>query len=189
MTEFAKAFLKAQMEMGTSPKFDKRAKVGSFSYEYVSLGAVLQHVVPICNKNGLSVSQEDVSKDGRQFVKTTVEHVSGEKREFFNPFCGTYSKPQEYGSAFTYTRRYALYGIFSLYGETDTDAGEFSASAPTPEQNNERKTLVGQIARLGDPVRRTHALNYYGVRDFADLDLQTLRKVHYSLSQPKEVTA
>lgn len=181
MSEYAKAFLKAQMKMGTSPKFDKKAKVGTFSYEYVSLGAVLQHVIPACNENGVSVSQEDVCINDRQFVKTTLEHVSGEKREFFNPFCGQYTKPQEYGSAYTYTRRYALYGIFGLYGETDTDAGEVQGSDPMLE----KRVLIGQISSLGDAGRRAHALDHYGLNSFYQMTVEQLKEVHHFLSQPQ----
>lgn len=182
MTEFAKAFLKAQQEMGTSPKFDKKAKAGAFQYEYVSLGAVLQHVVPACNRNGLYVSQEDVCINDRQFVKTTVEHLSGEKREFFNPFCGLYTKPQEYGSAFTYTRRYALYGIFGLYGETDTDAGEIESDDSSPQ------VLISKISALKvDPVRKAHALEYYNKRRIEELDINQLKEMHAFLCQPYKV--
>lgn len=181
MTEFSKAFVTAQKEMGPSPKFDKVAKAGNFQYEYVSLGGVLQHVIPICNKYGLSVSQEDVCINDRQFVKTTLEHVSGEKREFFNPFCGAYSKPQEYGSAYTYTRRYALYGIFGLYGETDTDAQEVGPQ----EAKKDKTVLIGKISRTGDPERRVHALEYYKKKSFSEMEVDQLEEVLEFLSKPR----
>lgn len=186
MSEFAKAFVKAQQKMGTSPKFDKKAKVGSFSYEYVSLGAVLQHVIPACNENGISVSQEDIFRDGIQLVKTTLEHVSGEKREYYNPLCGAYNKPQEYGSVFTYTRRYALYGIFSLYGETDTDAQEIEPK----EQRSSPATqsLLGKIISMtkGNEQRQQKIREYYGVQKFSDMTKEQLESALEWLEKPQK---
>lgn len=186
MSEFSKAFVKAQQKMGPNPKFDKKVQAGNRTYEYVSLGAVLQHVIPACNENGISVTQEDIFKDGVQLVKTTLEHVTGEKREYFNAFCGSYSKPQEYGTIFTYTRRYALYGIFSLYGETDTDAQEIESDSSKTFAPL-KQPILGQILTLvkGNEDLQNQMKGYYKVEKFSDMTEGQLKHALEFLQKPK----
>jgi len=121
---FAEAFAKAQAELTNPPK----NKVNPhFNSRYVDLSDGLDVIRKTFSKHGLAVIQ-GTSLDGDLTVlNTRILHKSGQWMEWVYPVSGL-DTHQKMGSAMTYARRYALFGIVGVAGEDDDDGN--AASAP-----------------------------------------------------------
>ena len=118
ISSLAQALVSAQKEL-SNPEFDKYNP--HFKNRYASLVAVRAAVLPVFNKFGLAVSQHLQKSEGGVGCETVILHQSGEwmSSEIFIPTAT--SKAQEYGSACTYARRYALQSIAGVVGDEDDD--------------------------------------------------------------------
>jgi hypothetical protein len=108
-----------------------------FNKSYASLGAVLDVVRPVLQKNGLVLIQAPAVGDTSELrLETFVIHaVSGTKFTFEAKIPLGKQDPQGWASALTYARRYVLLSIFGL--KTADDDAE-SAVVPTGPQNAQR---------------------------------------------------
>ena len=136
MKELIAALLEIQKDLSKKPiKKDSTARVptkggGAYSYNYISLGSLLDIIRPISNKHGVVISQNSYFEpiNGVLFCccDTTLSHFSGEEKVFKSRI--PYEKfermntPQSSGSHFTYCARYALSSIFAVASEEDNDA-------------------------------------------------------------------
>ena len=122
---FAEAFAKAQAELTNPPK----NKVNPhFNSRYVDLSDGLDVIRKTFSKHGLAVIQ-GTSLDGDLTVlNTRILHKSGQWMEWVYPVSGL-DTHQKMGSAMTYARRYALFGIVGVAGEDDDDGNAASAPA------------------------------------------------------------
>jgi ERF superfamily. len=94
----------------------KNSKVNPyFKSKYAPLSEVLELVRPLLAVNGLSITQELLSIDGKVGVSTLITHSSGEWVET-EPFYLTMEKDtaQGAGSCITYARRYSLSAILGI---------------------------------------------------------------------------
>jgi hypothetical protein len=126
MKNIATALVKAQSEMSNPKKGNTNP---FFKSKYADLNAVREAVIPILNKNGITVLQPLVHKDGKNFVNTILLHESGEMMESFTEII--YSKTndaQAQGSGITYARRYGLQS-FVCVGADDDDGNKASQPA------------------------------------------------------------
>jgi len=116
--KIAPAYLKAQKEIGAATK----GKVNPFFHSnYADLGEVMETCKKALNDNGISVLQPvGYDLEGRGYVETILLHESG---EFFSDKMAitvkTANNPQDYGSAVTYARRYALQSMVFIPAEDD----------------------------------------------------------------------
>jgi hypothetical protein len=101
----------------------KTAKNDHFQSKYADLNSILTTINPVCQELGLLITQhphDDV-------LVTKVYHVeSGEWMQSEQLLrMRDANNPQQYGSALTYSRRYALASIFNL-NQADDDGNSAS---------------------------------------------------------------
>lgn len=117
VTKISIALLSAQKEMSNATK---DAKNPYFKSKYADLNSIREAAQPVLNKNGITVLQPMVQKDGKTYVRTVLLHESG---EFISGdtevVCAKANDPQAYGSGVTYARRYGLQSLVSLGAEDD----------------------------------------------------------------------
>ncbi len=133
----AKALAQVQGELKSPPK-NKTATIktgggASYGYDYADLPSLVEYLLPVLSKHGLSISQ--VTDEG--CLHTMLMHESGEwmrGKSKFNPWV----KPQEYGSQLTYFRRYAISAMLGIASDEDNDANELE---------NHNETTIQQVAK------------------------------------------
>ncbi len=143
INELATALAKAQSEMKGATKSKSNP---FFKSTYADLSCVLDACREALTKNGLSISQmPEVCEDGISLT-TMMLHSSGQwiSSEFRMPV--TKKDPQAFGSALTYSRRYALAAIVGIAQEDD-DANSASGltSAPTNVINLSQQKEITDI--------------------------------------------
>ena len=92
-----------------------------FKSKYADLAAIREAVSGPLAQNGIAVLQVIDSDDKGSFLVTRLVHSSGQWIESVHPLPAT-AKPQEFGSALTYARRYSLAAICGISAEEDDDA-------------------------------------------------------------------
>lgn len=129
LSKIAAALLEAQKNMGMAVK---AAKNPFFKSKFADLNSVREAVMPALNESGISVLQLMVNEDGRNFVRTTLMHNSG---EFISSdtevVVAKASDPQALGSAISYARRYGLQAMLCVGAEDDD--GERAMSRASSE--------------------------------------------------------
>lgn len=135
--QWAEAFTTAQAEIPSIPKLHEAViptkTGGSYSYKYADLNDVLEVVLPVLNKHGLSVAQSPVSEEGKIGVLTRVYHTSGHVEEFGPLLLPAGGDARNAGSAITYARRYGLCAALGISPEDDDDAEAAVQQEPTRE--------------------------------------------------------
>lgn len=129
--DIASALLKVQRELANPPRTGvanvKSRRTGAqFSYKYVPLDKLLEHVKAVACKHDVAFIQSaSAGVDGTASVVTRLIHEGGEWIES-DPLIiagGEQQEgPQYTGSGITYGRRYQLEAMFGLCGEDDDDA-------------------------------------------------------------------
>ena len=135
INKLSSALCKAQKNFKT-PNKKNFVKVNSrnaqFGYKYADYSEVLSCVKEALNNEGISILQPITSN----VVETILLHESGEyissetdiyivptpTKDSNGNIVNTYIRPQDYGSAVTYARRYALSAILALDSDEDDDA-------------------------------------------------------------------
>jgi hypothetical protein len=132
--EIALALNKAQKEMSNAIKDSKNP---FFKSTYADLNSVREAVLPPLNNHGISVLQLTLTENGRNFVRTTLLHSSGEyicsDTEIVT---SKQNDAQALGSAISYARRYGLQAMLCV-GAVDDDAESTMVrqeKAPQPTQ-------------------------------------------------------
>ena len=157
LNELAAALSAAQRAMrpvaydATNPHFKSR---------YASLAAIVEALREPLATNGLAVSQV-VSSDaaGQPVLETVLMHTSGQYLAGAYPLRPARGEtPQDYGSALTYARRYALAAITGAVADDDDDGN--AGSRPTtkaPERRFERRATANTVVAQKAPVAPTGA--------------------------------
>lgn len=118
------ALAAAQGEL-KNPEKTREASAGKYSYKYADIGDVLQCVLPVLSKHGLSVTQPTAIRENA-IVLTTNLHFKHEVISSEYPVCSLNGNHQAMGAAMTYARRYALTSLLGIAAVDDTD-GEGAA--------------------------------------------------------------
>lgn len=127
----APALLAAQRKM-ENVDFDSTNP--HFKNQYAGLPGVLAEVKTTLNEQDIAVMQFPTeAPEGHLGLTTRLQHKSGEFIEATAIVPLPKSDPQGFGSAMTYTRRYALLSVCGLVGEKDDDANAASGSRPNAE--------------------------------------------------------
>lgn len=150
----AKALAQVQGELKSPPK-NKTAiiKTGggaSYGYDYADLPSLVEYILPVLSKHGLSLSQ--VTDEG--CLHTMLMHDSGEwmrGKSKFNPWV----KPQEYGSQLTYFRRYAISAMLGIASDEDNDANELENHNETTIQQVAKRVQTAQKEMQTKPISAT----------------------------------
>lgn len=126
------AFSKAQGELKNITK-DKKAK-----FAYASMEAILESVLPILSKNGLTFQQYESWEFDRSFLVTEIGHESGQWMCGYTHLIvyesdhnknGYHNK----GTALSYYRRYAAKAMLGISDtETDNDGDDYNPHQVNP---------------------------------------------------------
>jgi hypothetical protein len=98
-----------------------------FRNKYATLDSMQTATRPILAKHGLSVVQLPTPAPS---LITRLMHSSGQSVQSETPMPASL-KPQEYGSALTYMRRYAYAAILNITADEDDDAEAASTAKPS----------------------------------------------------------
>lgn len=139
----AAALAKAQAEFPTIPR-DKEVTVqttkgGTYKFKYAPLDTIIAAVRGPLSANGLAVTQ---LLDGGDLV-TMLLHDSGAS------LAGRVVLPtgeaiQQFGSAVTYLRRYALQAMLGIAAEEDDDGNAAAGNKATPSRRTAAENLIGR---------------------------------------------
>jgi len=104
---------------------------GRYTFSYAPLESILHAVVPALSKNGLALTQAMVVVDGKDYVETTLRHLSGQSISNRIPLFVRDDGPQAYGSALTYARRYGVTLLLCISADDDDDGNAAEGNQAT----------------------------------------------------------
>lgn len=127
------AFFKVKKKI---PALKKQSDNPFFKSKYLELSDILDVLEPILHEEGIFLTQGTLYKEGKTFVICRFNHAeSGQFLESEYPAETGSAKPQELGSAVSYSRRYALQALAALNAIDDdgnASSGKSSESAKAP---------------------------------------------------------
>ena len=141
--KLSEAICKAQKNFKTAVK----NRVNPYYHsKYADYTEILSCVKEPLNKEGISILQpihDDV-------VETVLLHESGEYISSITKIYNVSNKPQDYGSAITYARRYALSAILSIDADDDDDGNRANdlQSQPRKPISLDPKERMNKIKKL-----------------------------------------
>ncbi len=192
INEIATALAKAQAGFET-PKKTKIGRVSGISakgnrydytYQYADLEAVYKAVRKPLADNGLAITHLCQEFAGQVELVTMLTHSSGQWLRSVYPVKARAERPQEFGSAMTYAKRYSISALLGIASEEDDDAqsaqeaskeaGRDPALREALEQTNAppqaSKANLGPDLELMNPetgeIEKTWKRDLGGVRDF-----------------------
>jgi hypothetical protein len=131
---------------------DIHKNTAAFNYKYAPLEMFTPMIRDACIKNNLFVLQSPSSQPGRVGVTTLLTHSSGQwiRGEVAIPFNSKDHKnvPQAAGSIFTYMRRYALGGFFSIASHGDDYDAVEAEKVEQPKKEPVSKASKSLLAKL-----------------------------------------
>jgi hypothetical protein len=172
------AFVKAQSDMSNPKKGNNNP---FFKSTYASLNDVREAVLPVLNENGIGVIQPIVNIDGKNFVKTSLIHESGEQIDSYTEITpGKQNDPQAFGSATSYARRYALQSFVCVGAEDDDAESSMNRQQPPAKSKTSQPASkqAPQQPKAMTPEQRTQILNL--LKDPAQTD-DTIKRVTSNL--------
>lgn len=112
----------------------KEGKPG-YTYAYADLADVLAGVRPVLAAHGLAIAQTIEREGNGNVLVTELRHVGGGRLRSELNLGQSTNAPQQFGSALTYLRRYALVTLAGVAAEQDLDAADVdppASSRPAP---------------------------------------------------------
>lgn len=112
------------------------------SYGYADLAQVVETVLPVLGKHGLSVTSKSVIDQGGNFIlEVSLLHEGGERETGYWPLPDPRrSGPQDIGSAMTYGRRYLTLALSGTYPGGEDDDGQKAQTSARESWDNARPT-------------------------------------------------
>ena len=126
------AFAKAQGAFEV-PKKTKQYLIQNKPVKYADLADVIEAVRKALSENGLSITHQIGYTDEKFGLTTTLMHAAGASILTWYPLPDISKqniRPQEFGGALTYARRYSVSSILGIASDEDDDG----ATAPVMEQ-------------------------------------------------------
>lgn len=152
----AKALNEFQSEIVT---VGKGAENPFFKSKYADLGSIMKKSQPVLTKHGLSVVQLPSNIEGKPALTTIVMHLSGEHIEATTPLLIEKQTAQGFGSAMTYTRRYAYASALQIVIDDDDDGNGAQNGSQEPDYNQyNRLVKKDQIAKLLETAKTQSGL-------------------------------
>lgn len=122
LTKDEKAKVKGETKDGRS--YDR-------SYGYADLAQVVETVLPVLGKHGLSITSKTAMADSGLTLEVSLLHETGDRETGFWPLPDPRrSGPQDIGSAMTYGRRYLTLALSGTYPGGEDDDGAKAQQAP-----------------------------------------------------------
>lgn len=125
--------LKIQSEIGVLVKTETNP---FFKSKYMDINGLLEQLLPLLEKYGLTVIQPLSEINGKPALETRVYDKEGNMKISSLMPLPDIQDPQKMGSAITYYRRYALQSLFLLRAEDD-DANVASNKKSKIKNNEE----------------------------------------------------
>lgn len=169
-----------------------------YKSKYADYSEILKCVKPALNNEGISILQP-IRED---YVETILLHESGEWMSSLTKIYCFSNKPQDYGSAITYARRYGLASILAIDSDDDDDGNSANGNIPInindqPKNNVSKQQATNNSAELLNLKKRIQELYSHNVKQveieaflgFSLKDIpQNLEKAKEKISQiEKEV--
>ncbi len=179
INELAAALSKAQ---GMMKPALKDADNPFYKSKYADLSAGWEACREALAANGLSVAQ--IPEDGG--VHTLLMHTSGQWLSGFLPMIPTKNDPQGIGSAITYGRRYALFGMLGIAPEDDDgnaasgkdkEVKRTTAEIPLPRPN---ASVVQSL-----PPRQSSGPSHASMADYSDTLAKKLQESVAAVAEQK----
>lgn len=112
------------------------AKV-SYSYGYAGLDTVVDTVLPVLGKHGLSITSKSTYTDGSFMLEVSLLHEAGERETGYWPLPDPRRVgPQDLGSAYTYGRRYLTLALTGTFPGGEDDDGAKAQASPRESWDN-----------------------------------------------------
>lgn len=159
-TEIAKAFIKAQTEMANAIKGSQNPFLKN---KYADLNSVREAVLPVLNKHGIAVLQPIVQENGKNYVKTTLLHESGQTIESLTEIIyAQKDNAQAQGSGITYARRYGLQSLVCI-GADDDDGNKASTPQKTPQKEvfNQNHPKWESLLNISPEQKKKLTIDYF----------------------------
>lgn len=139
INELVLALAQAQAQLSAAPRnreVEVNTKSGhKYKFKYATLDAIIEHVRKPLTDNGLWFTQTLEDAGGRYRLITTLFHSSGQYLSSATPLLVSGGGNQEFGSALTYMRRYALSAILGIAADEDDDANAADGNSITSSQD------------------------------------------------------
>lgn len=146
ITELAKAMLKVQADL--QPALKDRENTFSHS-RYATLNSVMEACREALIKNGIWLTQYPVPVEaGHMGLVSKLTHAeSGQWQSSLMVMPLPKADPQGYGSAMTYSRRYALSALIGIVTEEDDDGMSAGADFERPKRRRQARQPEGIPAK------------------------------------------
>lgn len=148
----AESLAAAQVEFKPALKQTK-GQVGNQKYDYADLASINDATKEALAKHGLCVTSKSIITDHGLVMETSLIHgASGEREVAQWPL--VIGRPQEMGSAATYSRRYTICALLNIIGETDDDgaAGQQAQPANIQKPAKTKETPFKMVSDDGEEV-------------------------------------
>ena len=148
---FTQKVILAQEAIGT---LHRDATNPHFKSKYTTLDHILEVARPALGAHGLLLSQHLTASDT---VITRISDGTGELTSEVRICGGTTSNPQQFGSAVTYARRYALTALLAISTDTDDDGQVAATNTSTRVTAKPTKPVVAQLVDAAEvaPLTKT----------------------------------
>lgn len=159
--KLSEALCKAQKNFKTAIK---KCINPYYHSKYADYSEILRCVKPALNNEGISILQP-IRED---CVETILLHESGEWISSLTKIYCISNKPQDYGSAITYARRYGLSSILSIDSDDDDDGNTANGNV-TDKNNKPKNQITTNPVATNNPVelnnlrKRVHELYQHNV--------------------------
>lgn len=133
----------------------RKVNAGRVQYDYVTLPALMDAVLPSLGEHGLALMQPQRSGAGGKQAEVCTMLVHGSGQWFQSPWTGVAVAKQDaqaWGSAYTYARRYSLVSTLGLAPDKDDDgrgAMPRRDQRPQPVKGPTKEDAARAFATLG----------------------------------------
>jgi hypothetical protein len=138
------------------------AKV-NYSYGYAGLDTVVDTVLPVLGKHGLSITSKSTFSDGNFMLEVSLLHEGGERETGYWPLPDPRRVgPQDLGSAYTYGRRYLTLALTGTFPGGEDDDGQkaqqssrdsWEDAKPRQRPAEDRQAQAGQEPQAAPAVK------------------------------------
>ena len=161
INKLSESLCKAQKNFKTALK---KCTNPYFKSKYADYSEILHCVKSALNNEGISILQP-IKED---FVETILLHESGEWISSLTKIYCISNKPQDYGSAITYARRYGLSSILSIDSDDDDDGNSANGNnvLNQPNKHDPKQLIItaNNSAELLDIKKRIALLYQHNVK-------------------------
>lgn len=174
ISQFAKAFIEAQKEMGNATKDSANP---FFKSKYADLNSIREACLPALNKHGIAVLQPIVQVEGKNYVKTLLLHESGEFMECLTEIIfAKQNDAQAQGSGITYARRYGLQSLVNVGAEDDD--GNKASEAP------KQQPMIKNLPKIEDFIDAEQGIELENLAKQAGVDICKAYKINKIIDLP-----